>query len=59
MAFYDLLAKANNMKTAEVSHLVQLDPNGDYPNVFIVKIDKKLTETAMSLYNIYCYLTKR
>lgn len=59
MAFYDVLAKANNLKGSEVANLVQLDPTGGYPNVFIVKLDKKLTEMAMSLYNIYLYLTKR
>jgi hypothetical protein len=56
-AFYEFLAKANGITLDKKCLFVQLDPNGDFPKIHEYEITSKMTATAISLYNMYTYLT--
>jgi hypothetical protein len=57
-AFYHLLMELNRVEIEPVAYFVQLDPDGKEPKVHDYLITPGLKKTALSLYNMYIYLTK-
>lgn len=57
-AFYELLCRMNNQNVSKNVLFVQLDSAGEMPKIHEYKITTELTSAAISLYNIYTYLTK-
>ena len=58
-AFYHFLSMMNGSRPDSKAFFIQLNPNGSLPVVHEYEITKELSQTAISLYNMYIYLTKK